>query len=115
MGRLMYRGARFFRLRLGDMDLSANGGDGSLGIFRVLNSAPAENGQFQAVAGDSYVAAIEFSNPVRAMALTSYGNASQPGSPHIKDQLQMFANKKLRTVWRDRSDILARLEERKIF
>lgn len=49
------------------------------------------------------------------MALTSYGNASQPGSPHIGDQLQMFANKKLRTVWRDRSDILTHLEERKIF
>jgi acyl-homoserine-lactone acylase len=104
-----------FRLRLGDVDLPGNGGDGSLGIFRVLNSAPAENGQFQAVGGDSYVAAIEFSNPVRAMALTSYGNATQPGSPHISDQLQMFANQKLRTVWRDRSKILAHLEERKIF
>jgi acyl-homoserine-lactone acylase len=33
----------------------------------------------------------------------------------IDDQLQMFANQKLRTVWRDRSDILAHLEERKIF
>lgn len=42
-------------------------------------------------------------------------NASQPGSPHIGDQLQMFAHKKLRTVWRDRADILAHLQERKIF
>ncbi|MFN6461441.1 MAG: acylase [Nostoc sp. DedVER02] len=106
---------KVFRLRLGDVDLPSNGGDGNLGIFRTLDFAPGENGQFQAVAGDSYVAAIEFSNPVRAMALTSYGNATQPGSPHISDQLQMFANKKLRPVWRDRSDILAHLEVRKVF
>ncbi|MCP6760261.1 MAG: acylase [Fischerella sp. CENA71] len=104
-----------FRLRLGDMDLPGNGGDGNLGIFRTVDFAPSQKGQFQAVAGDSYVAAIEFSNPVRAMALTSYGNATQPGSPHIGDQLQMFANKKLRPVWRSRSDIIAHLEERKVF
>ncbi|MBW4432858.1 MAG: acylase [Pelatocladus maniniholoensis HA4357-MV3] len=106
---------KVFRLRLGNVDLPANGGDGNLGIFRAINFAPSENGQFQAVAGDSYVAAIEFSNPIRAMALTSYGNATQPGSPHTNDQLQMFANKKLRPVWRSRSDILAHLEERKLF
>ncbi|MFB2772355.1 acylase [Pelatocladus sp. BLCC-F211] len=104
-----------FRLRLGDIDLPSNGGDGNLGIFRTVDFAPSENGQFQAVAGDSYVAAIEFSNPVRAMVLTTYGNATQPGSRHSSDQLQMFANKKLRPVWRDRSDILAHLEERKVF
>ncbi|MEH2191318.1 MAG: acylase [Nostoc sp.] len=106
---------KVFRLRLGDLDLPSNGGDGNMGIFRALYFAPGENGQFQAVGGDSYVAAIEFSNPVRAMALTSYGNATQPKSPHISDQLQMFANKKLRFVWRDRSDILAHLELRKVF
>lgn len=106
---------KVFRLRLGDVDLPGNGADGGLGIFRVLYFAPAEKDQFKAVAGDSYITAIEFSNPVRAMAITSYGNATQAGSPHISDQLQMFANKKLRPVWRDRSDILAHLEERKVF
>lgn len=106
---------KVFRLKLGNVDLPANGGDGNLGIFRALDFAPGENGQFQAVAGDSYVAAVEFSHPVRAQVLTSYGNATQPGSRHISDQLQMFANKKLRPCWRSRSDILAHLEERKVF
>ncbi len=104
-----------FRLRLGNVDLPGNGGDGNLGIFRTINFAPGEKGQFQAVAGDSYVAAIEFSNPVRAMVLTTYGNATQPGSRHTSDQLQMFVNKKLRPVWRDRAAILAHLEERQVF
>jgi acyl-homoserine-lactone acylase len=104
-----------FRLRYGNVDLPGNGGYAKLGIFRVLTFAPASEGRFQPVHGDSYVAAIEFSQPVRAMALTSYGNATQPGSPHVGDQLQMFAKKQLRPVWRTRQDILAHLEERKEF
>ncbi|MBD2414290.1 acylase [Nostoc calcicola FACHB-389] len=104
-----------FRLRYGNTDLPGNGGPDPLGIFRNLYFSPQSNGKFESVAGDSYVAAIEFSNPVRAMALTSYGNATQPGSPHIGDQLNMFAKKKLRPVWRDRDHILAHLEARKVF
>lgn len=104
-----------FRLKYANRDLPANGGEGILGIFRVLNFAPSENKRFQPVAGDSYVAAIEFSNPVKAMALTSYGNATQPGSSHIGDQLPIFAKKQLRPVWRDRQEILAHLDERKVF
>ncbi|MCA1992480.1 MAG: acylase [Coleofasciculus sp. S288] len=104
-----------FRLRYGDVDLPANGGPGYLGIFRVLNFAPTEDGHFQAVEGDSYVAAIEFSNPVRAKALTSYGNATQPHSPYQGDQLQRFAQKQLRQVWRSRQEIKAHLAAREVF
>lgn len=104
-----------YRLNYGNVDLPANGGSGDLGIFRALYFAPGKKSHFQAVAGDSYVAAIEFSQPVKAMALISYGNATQPGSPHVGDQLEMFTRKQLRSVWRQRSDILAHLEERKVF
>lgn len=111
----MFLGGSVFRVRVGDIDLPANGGDGDLGIFRVLNFAPSENDRFQAVAGDSYVAVIEFSNPVRAMALTSYGNASQPNSFDGGKQLQMFDQKTLHPVWRQRQEILAHLQERQVF
>lgn len=104
-----------FRLQYGNADLPGNGGSGELGIFRVIDFAPAENGKFKPFAGDSYVAAIEFSNPVKARALMSYGNSSQPGSRHVSDQLQMFAEKQLRSVWRKREEITAHLEERKVF
>ncbi|ACC81829.1 acylase [Nostoc punctiforme] len=104
-----------FRVAIGNKDLPANGGVGELGIFRVLNFVPGSQSRFQAVAGDSFVAAIEFSQPVKAMALISYGNATQPGSPHLSDQLQLFTLKHLRPVWHQRSDILAHLEERKVF
>ena len=104
-----------FRLKYGNVDLPGNGGDGDLGIFRVVNFAPSENGLFQAIAGDSYVAVIEFSKPVKAMALISYGNSSQPASRHSVDQLPFFARQQLRPVWRNRKDIEAHLESRQVF
>lgn len=114
-GALDVRWGDVFRLRYGNVDLPANGGPGSLGIFRVLNFAPEEDGRFKAVDGDSYIAVIEFSNPVRAMVLTSYGNATQPRSPHFSDQLKLFARKQLRQVWRSRKEISAHLAERQKF
>ncbi|MBD0308353.1 MAG: acylase [Microcoleus sp. T1-bin1] len=100
-----------FRLP-GVANLPANGGDGDLGVFRSVWFAPGKDNRFQAVAGDSFVAAIEFSNPVKAMALNSYGNATQPGSPHAGDQSQLFARKELRPVWRSRSEIEYHLSSR---
>lgn len=103
------------RLRRGKLDLPANGGPGELGIFRNVGYAPAEKGKFQAAGGDSYVAAIEFSTPVRAMAIIGYGNSSQPNSPHQTDQLELFARKQLRPVWRTRKEIEAHLASRETF
>lgn len=103
------------RLHYGNVNLPASGGPGLFGIFRVLDLAPAESGRFQPVAGDSYIAAIEFSNPVQAKVLTTYGNATQPGSPHVGDQLSLYARNQLRTVWRTRKEIETHLESRKVF
>jgi acyl-homoserine-lactone acylase len=104
----------FARLSYGKWDLPGNGGPGELGIFRVIGYAPKKAGRYEAVGGDSYVAAIEFSNPVKAQAALSYGNATQPGSAHIYDQLELLARKEMRPVWRKRSEIEAHLETRDV-
>ena len=57
---------------------------------------------------------IEFGEPVRAQVLLSYGNASQPGSPHLGDQLTLYARKELRRAWRTRAEIEANLEAREM-
>ncbi|MBG1258970.1 acylase [Nostoc sp. BAE] len=114
-GKLDVAWGEVFKLDYGGVNLPANGGTDPLGIFRNLWFTPQSNGSFKSVGGDSFVAAVEFSQPVRAMVLNSYGNATQPGSPHIGDQLQMFANQKLRPAWHKRSDILVHLEERQAF
>ena len=101
-----------YRLRSGERDLPANGGPGRLGFFRAVGYVLDEDQLYRAAGGDSYVAVIEFSDPLRARALLSYGNASQPGSPHVGDQLELFAAKELRDVWRTRAEIEAHLAER---
>jgi acyl-homoserine-lactone acylase len=101
-----------YRLRIGKRDLPANGGPSDLGIFRVVGFTEDKDGKMRAAGGDSYVATIEFGPTVRARALLSYGNATQPGSPHIGDQLELFAKKQLRPVWLTRAEIESNLERR---
>ncbi len=101
-----------YRLRAGGRDLPANGGPGDLGIFRVVGFSEDKDGKWRAVGGDSYVATIEFGRSVRARTLMSYGNASQPGSPHAGDQLELFAKKQLKTAWLTRQDVERNLERR---
>jgi acyl-homoserine-lactone acylase len=97
------------RLRRDSVDLPANGGGGDLGIFRVVDYDPirGDTTRFAATGGDSYVAAIEFATPLRARTLLTYGNASQPGSPHRTDQLALFARKEMKPVWFTRAEVLA--------
>jgi acyl-homoserine-lactone acylase len=105
-----------FRLNYHNVDFPANGGAGYLGIFRVVNFLPMEDSKhFQAFDGDSFVAAVEFSQPVKAMALTSYGNTTQPSSASVEEQLKLFSQKQLRPVWRLREEVEANLLERQAF
>jgi acyl-homoserine-lactone acylase len=101
-----------YRVRRGDRDLPSNGGSGALGIFRVVSYRPAEENRMVAAAGDSWVGIVEFSDPPRAVALLSYGNSSQPGSPHNGDQLELFSKKEMRPVWRSREEVESHLAER---
>jgi acyl-homoserine-lactone acylase len=103
-----------YRLRIGGKDLPANGGPGDLGIFRVVGFTEDKDGKMRASGGDSYVATVEFSQPVRARSLISYGNASQRGSVHIGDQIELFAKKQLKPVWLVRAEIERNLERREV-
>ncbi len=101
-----------YRMQRDSVDLPANGAGGSYGTFRVIGYESDGPNRFRAVGGDSYVAAIEFSDPVRARTIISIGNASRAGSPHRTDQIGLAAAKQLKPVWRKRADILANLKSR---
>ena len=60
--------------------------------------------------GNSFVAAVEFSRPLRAKAITVGGLQSDPESPHFDDQAEMYANGEFRDVLFYRDDIEANLE-----
>jgi acyl-homoserine-lactone acylase len=104
-----------FRFRRGNADVPGNGAPSALGAIRTVNPGPWMNGKSEGVGGDTYFAVIEFSNPVHAEALLSYGNWSKAGSPHVEDQVRMNSKKEMRPVLRDRKDIEANLESRKVF
>lgn len=96
-------------------DVPANGGPGPLGAFRVMTFAStgrALDNPIRPFHGDTYVAAIEMSTPVRARVLIGYGNASQPGSKHRTDQLELLQQQQLRPVWRTKAEIEKHLEKR---
>lgn len=100
------------RFRMSGLDYPGNGGDDYFGIYRAAWFDGDKDGKNRAVGGDSYVAVTEFGKKVKASVLLSYGNASQPGSKHIGDQLQLLSEKKLRPALLEKSDVLKNLEQR---
>lgn len=112
-GSLSVEWGEVHRIRYGGRDLPANGGPGDpTGLFRVAWLTPAENGTDTVMGGDSFYAAVEFSQPLRARVLLAYGNATRSGSAHVGDQIEMFAHKEMRLPWLTRAEVEAHLESK---
>jgi acyl-homoserine-lactone acylase len=114
-GRLDVPWGDVFRFHRGKVDLPANGATGSYGVFRVITYEPEGQDRFRADGGDSFIAVVEFSHPLKARVLLDYGESSDPASPHFGDQLRLAAPKELRPAWLDREEILRHLESRTVF
>ncbi|WP_051360041.1 acylase [Adhaeribacter aquaticus] len=100
------------RFKRGSLDIPGNGGNGLLGIYRTMQFREAPDKKAYAIAGEGYIAVTEFGPKVKAQVLLAYGNASQPGSKHISDQLQLLADKKLRPALLEKAAVLQNLEKR---
>ncbi|MBW7886432.1 MAG: penicillin acylase family protein, partial [Caldilineaceae bacterium] len=103
----------FVHFRAGDHELPAFGqGWGPFGFGSITPNLaiPQEDGALVTMYGDTWVAVMEFSDPVRVMAVMPYGNATQPGSSHVGDQLSLYVAKEYRPVWYARPEIEANLE-----
>ena len=97
------------RLRHGEYDFPGHGNDGLLGVFPMIKYMPAPDGRLQPIWGDSYVAVVEFSDPVQAQVLLTYGNASDPTAPGVREQLALAAAQQLRPALRTRAEVEANL------
>lgn len=106
-----------------DVDLPGSGASGEpLGAFHVVHYGavvdgqiryvPEADGRFRSIAGETFVAEVEF-GPGRptARVLLTYGNATQPGSPHVGDQLALLAQQEMRPAWRTREELASHLED----
>jgi acyl-homoserine-lactone acylase len=59
--------------------------------------------------GNSFVAAVQFGDSVRAMAVTAGGESGDPASPHFNDQARRYATGDLRPVYFYRSQLLGHI------
>ncbi len=101
-----------FRFASGNADVAGNGGAGSSGLFRTIAFTRRQGNRYYAANGETIVCAIEFGRTQTARCTLGYGNSSQPGSPHLEDQLPLMQQKTLHPVWRERRDVEAHLERR---
>jgi acyl-homoserine-lactone acylase len=114
------------RFRAGDLDLPGEGATGTYGTFRVMTFAdPAGGadergdrtrirvaghlpGRDQPIGfGDAWVLLVDFSRPGSALSVLAYGQTTAAGSPHSRDQLRLFAERRLRPALYHEAEIAA--------
>jgi len=100
------------RFALDKVDLPGNGGFGNEGVFRVITWGGMAKGVRTPQHGETWMSLVEFSTPIKAMGLMSYGDSTQPGSPHRSDQLKYLSEKTFRTLWTTRAQVEQHLEAR---
>ena len=99
------------RIRKGAVDLSVSGGDGLMGCFRVIDFRQDKDGKQVANRGDSFVFAVEFSQPPRAYSVVSYSQSGVEGSPHYADQATLFSANAVKRVAFTEAEIAEQLEK----
>ncbi|HEV3137329.1 MAG TPA: penicillin acylase family protein, partial [Pirellulales bacterium] len=97
------------RIRKGTVDLPASGGDGLMGCFRVLEFRKDEDGKLAANKGDSWVFAVEFSQPPKAYTVVADSASDVAGSAHFSDQAELFSAGKMKRAAFSEAEIQAQM------
>jgi acyl-homoserine-lactone acylase len=109
------------RFRFGEVDLPGEGAPGPYGTFRVTRFDAVE-GHSQRLAGnigpgrplvgfgDAWVLLVDFSQSVTGWSVLAYGQTTRSDSPHSRDQIRIFADRRLRRAWFTEAEIRANLE-----
>jgi len=89
--------------------VASTGAPGPLGVIFTTYCTPSVRflrpSQY-AVVGAAYLATVEFGDRVRGASLTPYGQSSNRSSPHFFDQAKLMSEKKLKTAWLYKEDVL---------
>jgi acyl-homoserine-lactone acylase len=99
-----------------DVSVPGESDSEGLGIFPSMIFGPfGKDGTRGPVSGETWVSVVEFTTPLKAEGLMSYGNSTQPGTKHRTDQVELLSERKLRTLWMTRPEIEKHLEEKSTF
>ena len=92
--------------------------DGGGDTLRAATDWDADpDGRLSIKHGDSFVMLVEWdkAGQVRSESIQPYGAATtRPSSPHYADQAPLFAAKRMKPVYFDRTSILAQARSRKV-
>ena len=100
------------RFKLGEIDVPGDGHVGGLGPFRVITWGPLDAaGKRYPQHGETWIGMIEFTTPVKAYGLMSYGNSRQRGTKHRSDQLVHLSKHEFRELWLQRKQIEANISQ----
>lgn len=103
------------RFVIGEQDLPGLGGFGNLGALNVITWADFDGDNIRTPAhGETWISIVEFSDPIKAFGLMTYGNSRQPGTNHNDDQVEMLARGEFRELWLLRDQVEANTEHRTV-
>ncbi|MEO6230060.1 MAG: penicillin acylase family protein [Ferruginibacter sp.] len=105
-------------ITLGDIQKLIRGNDAkpASGLPDMLAAAytvPYKNGMRRVTTGDAYICLVRYPKsglPV-IESINTFGASSHPGSPHFRDQMEMFQNKKLKPMTLDKAEVLSKAEK----
>ena len=106
-GSLSVRWGDLHKLRRGSVDVPIGG---SFGTFRSIGYRQDTDGKWIASEGDSYVLAVEFTDPPAAFSVMAYSESGNRDSKHFNDQSELFAHEGYKPVWFTEVDIQNHLE-----
>jgi acyl-homoserine-lactone acylase len=99
-GRLDPPMSELLRLRQGDVDLPLSGGSDTLRAMTTWTVA--DDGRLSLRHGDSFIQWVEWpadGSRVRSQSIQPFGAATtRPDSPHYTDQMELYANERLKPV-----------------
>lgn len=105
-------------LVLGDIQKAVRGEDArpAGGLPDVLAAAytqPYKNGLLKVTTGDAYICFVRY--PKNGLpiieSVNTFGSSNHPGSPHYKDQMQLFLQQKTKHISLDKTDVLQHAEK----
>jgi acyl-homoserine-lactone acylase len=99
-----------FRFRRGSLDLPIGGAPNETGAFRTISYRRDKDGKWRGIAGDSYVLAVEFTNPPKAYSILAYSQSGDSASKHFNDQAELFSTGKFKNAWFTEKEIQDHLE-----
>lgn len=104
-----------YRLKRGTVDVPASIAHQSFGVFAAALFNKGSDKKYSIAGGETFIGVVEFGEKMRAEGMLTYGNSSEPSSPHYSDQLSLSSQRKMRKFLIDRTEIEANTELRENF